>query len=462
MKKWLNHTNSGIISAAVIGIFILLTLFMNSLGGFQLDMTADKQNTLSDQTIEAIKGVTEDTRVLVFTVNSTSDELLNRNVTDLVDEYSKLNSKLKVEKYNLESEPLLAQQYGLTSSSIVILQGDKQQVISMIDLFSYGNTDSSYLFSGEEKLTQALLSLTSDETYQVAILSGHGGLGLSAATTLQSSLNQSNIETTEISLSEDSPVPDGTDVLAILGPQEDLTDEEMKQVQAYMKNGGKLFLTLGFHEEMEGQWKNIDALMEQYGVVDEHAIMVDQEQMTTNGPLWSTPELESHAITDKLIQNNLQPVFSLSLGLSAKTQDEYKVTPLLHSSDTSYGEKDITGLLENETSNDTETDLQGPVTLGYAVETTDEKPVAVILSATTFLQDSELSNGGNKDFALNIINYLAENESGLTIRPREQAGYELAYLTQSQGNAIFLVAVVGMPLIFVMMGIMLWWRRRKK
>ena len=101
----------------------------------------------------------------------------------------------------------------------------------------------------------------------------------------------SSPETTEISLSEDSPVPDGTDVLAILGPQEDLTDEEMKQVQAYMKNGGKLFLTLGFHEEMEGQWKNIDALMEQYGVVDEHAIMVDQEQMTTNGPLWSTPEL---------------------------------------------------------------------------------------------------------------------------------------------------------------------------
>ena len=36
MKKWLSHTNSTVLSVAVIGIFILLTLFLNSLGGFQL------------------------------------------------------------------------------------------------------------------------------------------------------------------------------------------------------------------------------------------------------------------------------------------------------------------------------------------------------------------------------------------------------------------------------------------
>ncbi|WP_211746447.1 GldG family protein [Paenibacillus sp. Marseille-Q4541] len=462
MKKWLNHTNSGVISVAVIGIFILFTFFMNSLGGFQLDLTAGKQNTLSEQTKDAIKDVKADTRILVFTVNSSSDELLNREVTDLVDEYSKLNNKLKVEKYNLESEPLLAQQYGLTSSSIVILQEDKQQIVSMIDLFSSGESEGSYLFSGEEKLTQALLSLSSDEKHKVAVLTGHGELGLSAATTLQSSLNQSNIETSEISLAEGTAVPEDTDVLAILGPQADLTDAELSQVQTYMSNGGKLLLTLGFHEEMASQWKNIDTLMKQYGVTNEHAIMVDKEQSTTYGPLWSMPELESHAVTEKLIQNNLQPVFSLSLGLNTEKQDKWTVTPILQSSDTSYGETNITALLENETNNDTAEDLQGPVDLGYAVDTADGKPKAVILGATTFLQDSEIVSGGNKDFALNTINYLAEKENGLTIRPREQAGYELAYLTQSQGSAIFLVAVVVMPLIFVAIGIILWWRRRKK
>lgn len=40
MKKWLGHTNSVVLSIAAVGIFILLTLFLRSLGGFQLDLTA--------------------------------------------------------------------------------------------------------------------------------------------------------------------------------------------------------------------------------------------------------------------------------------------------------------------------------------------------------------------------------------------------------------------------------------
>ncbi|MCM3785853.1 GldG family protein [Neobacillus mesonae] len=462
MKKWLNHTNSAVISVAVIGIFILLTLFLNSLGGFQLDLTANKQNTLSEQTLDAISNVKEDVRVLVFTVNSSSDELLNREVTDIVQEYSNRNSKLKVEQYNLESEPILAQQYGLTSSSIVLVQGDKQQIIPMIDLFSSGETEGSYLFSGEEKLTQALNSLSSDETHKVALLTGHGELGLSLATSFQSSLNQSNVETEEISLASGESVPEGTDVLAILGPQTDLTDSELKQVQTYMDNGGKLLLTLAFHENMDTEWPNIDALAAQYGVTDEHAVMVDPEQSESMGPLWSMPEFLPHTITDKLIDNNLNPVFALSIGLSAAQQDKWTVTPILQSSESSYGETNVEGLLVNETENDADADLQGPVDVGYAVSTSDGKPKAVILGATTFIQDSELTSGGNRDFILNTVNYLAEKENGVTIRPREQAGYELAYLTQSQGSGIFVIAVVIFPLLFVIAGVMLWWRRRRR
>lgn len=461
MKKWLNHTNSAIISIAVIGIFILLTLFMNSLGGFQLDLTANKQNTLSEQTLEAIKSVEEDVRVLVFTVNSSSDELLNREVQDIVDEYSKRNNKLKVEHYNLENEPILAQQYGLTASSIVLVQGDKQQVVPMIDLFTSGETEGSYLFSGEEKLTQALNSLSSDEVHRVALLTGHGELDLSLATSFQSSLNQSNVETEEISLAAGESVPEGTDVLAILGPQNDLTDTEMKQIQSYMDNGGKLLLTMAFHENMDTDWPNVDALAEQYGVHNEHVVMVDPEQSLTMGPLWSMPVFQSHTITDKLIENNLTPVFSLTLGLSATEQEKWTVAPIVKSSDSSYGETNVEGLLVNETDNDADADLQGPVDVGYAISTAEGKPKAVILGATTFIQDSEFSTGGNRDFILNTVNYLAEKENGVTIRPKEQAGYELAYLTPSQGSGIFVISVILFPLLFVIAGILLWWRRRR-
>lgn len=122
-EKWLGHTNSVVLSVAAVGIFILLTLFLRSLGGFQLDLTAGKQYTLSDQTLTTIQGVKEDVRLIAFTVSTSQNQKLNRDVTDMLNEYAKRNNKLKVEQYDLNQEPILAKQYGVTSASIVLVQG---------------------------------------------------------------------------------------------------------------------------------------------------------------------------------------------------------------------------------------------------------------------------------------------------------------------------------------------------
>jgi ABC-type uncharacterized transport system involved in gliding motility auxiliary subunit len=178
------------------------------------------------------------------------------------------------------------------------------------------------------------------------------------------------------------------------------------------------------------------------------------------GPLWVVPEYGTHAITDKLSESKLYPMLSLSIALTSKEQHKYTLSPLIHSSDDSYGETNIAGLLQNETTNDPDQDVQGPVELGYAADTTDGKPKAVILGSSIFMQDSEIVNGGNRDFILNTVNYLSEKEDGVTIRPRVQSGYQTAYLDGEQARTIFFVAIVAFPLIFVMIGVLLWWRRR--
>ncbi|SEP09050.1 GldG family protein [Paenibacillus sp. OK076] len=463
MKKWLSHTNSTVLSVAVVGIFILLTLFLNSLGGFQLDLTSNKQYTLSDQSLTAIKNVKEDVNILVLTVENANNTVLNREVSDMVQEYTKRNSKLKMKQYNLTQEPALASKYGITGSSIVLEQGDQHKVIDIASLFTAvgDGSDGSYQFTGEEKLTQALMNLSSTEMHKMVFLTGHEELGLDQLTTLRSSLEQNNITTEELQLNQAGQVPEDADVLAIIGPQRDISDTELKAIRTYLSNGGKLLLSLGFHEDMKLTWKNIDALMTDYGVVDEHAVMVDNQQASTMGPLWVVPEYGSHAITDKLSESKLYPMLSLSIALTSKEQDKYTLSPLIHSSNDSYGETNIAGLLQNETSNDPDQDVQGPVELGYAADTTDGKPKAVILGSSIFMQDSEIANGGNRDFILNTVNYLSGKEDGVTIRPRVQSGYQTAYLDGEQARTIFFVAIVAFPLIFVMIGVLLWWRRRR-
>lgn len=463
MKKWLSHTNSTVLSVAVIGIFVLVTLFLNSLSGFQLDLTSNKQYTLSDQSLSAIQNVKEDVNVLVLIVENANNTVLNREVTDMVQEYAKRNSKLKVKQYNLSQEPALASKYSITGSSIVLERGDQYKVIDIGSLFTAAGdgADGSYQFTGEEKFTQALINLTSTEKHKMVFLSGHEELGLDQLSTLRSSLEQSNVTTEELQLNQAGKVPDDADVLAIIGPQRDISDTELKEIRAYLENGGKLLLSLGFSEDMKSSWKNIDALMADYGVVDKHAVMVDHQQASTMGPLWVVPEYGSHAITDKLSESKLYPMLSLSIALTSKEQDKYTLSPLLRSSVESYGETNIEGLLQNETTNDKDQDVQGPVEIGYAADTTDGKPKAVILGSSIFMQDSQIANGGNRDFILNIANYLSEKQDGVTIRARVNPGYEVAYLSGEQARIIFFAAIVGFPLFFVLIGVLLWWRRRR-
>ncbi len=49
----------------------------------------------------------EDVRLIAFTVSTSQNQKLNRDVTDMLREYAKRNSKLKVEQYDLNQEPLL-------------------------------------------------------------------------------------------------------------------------------------------------------------------------------------------------------------------------------------------------------------------------------------------------------------------------------------------------------------------
>lgn len=461
MKKWLSHTNSAVLSIAAIGIFILLTLFLRSLGGFQADFSSGKQYTLSDQTRTVISGVKDNVRLLAFTVATSQNQKLNQDVIDMLDEYAKRNSKLKVEQYDLNQQPALAKQYGLSSASIVLVQGGKSRVIDIGTLFTQGEGEGAYQFLGEEKLTAGLMALSSTHEGKIVFLTGHEEIPLAQMSGLNSSLQQDNVQTEEIQLTRDGIVPKDAAVLAIVGPQRDINAAELKSIQTYMDGGGKLFLALGFNDKMAAGWKNIDALAAQYGVKDTHAVVVDNQQTNTLGPLWNVPAFGSHTITDKLASSNLFPVLSLSIGLQAEDQQKWKVTSLLHSSSASYGETNIEGLLNNETTNDANMDPQGPLDLGYAVDSTEGKPKAVILGSSALLSDTEIGTGGNRDFVLNSMNYLQEQSDGLTIRPRQEQDYQIAYLTPAQAKAIFAIAVTGLPLLFAVAGILLWWRRRR-
>jgi len=461
MRKWLRGTNAAVVSAAVIGIFVVVMLLLGSLKGFQLDMTANKNFTLSEQTTTALSNLKQDVSIKLFT--NPQNETLNRDVTDLLDEYKKRSSHIKMEEIDLMQQPTIAKQYEVDGNgTLAIESGTQKKTVHFYELFQ-SDGQSGYLFSGEEKLTNALTSLSSTEKHTVYFLTGHEEVPMVQLSTLRSSLENDNYTVKELNLYKEGQIPDDAEVIFALGPNRDFDDQETALLREYLKGKGKLYLTLGFNKDMKTAWKNIDGIMSDFGIVDQHAVAMEPKKSALYDPMTIIPDYGYHAATSKLMEYDLVTLLSLAISLGHDENNAaWTQTPLLMTTESGYGETDLALLLQNQTKKD-DADIKGPLNLGYAVESNEEsvQPKAIVLGSTSFLVDQEIQQQGNRDFALNSISWLQEKTDTITIRPRQGNVAELVYLTPGQARSIFWSTIVIVPLLFLLAGGFIWWRRRR-
>ncbi|WP_028551055.1 GldG family protein [Paenibacillus sp. UNC451MF] len=462
MNKWIRGTNAVVLSLAVIGIFIVLTIFLNSTKTLQVDLTQNKQYTLSEQTINTLKSLDNDVHVIAFT-SSQTQPLLNREVVDMVQEYKKRSSKIIFDQFNIENHPEIANQYeGIDPSGVLVVEsGSQKKMINYYDMFqSNGQSQTDYQFSGEQKLTQALVNLNVKDKSVLYFLSGHNETPLNQMTLLQSSLENENYTVKDLNLLREGKIPDDAQALFIIGAQNDLSDKETEVIKEYLKGNGKLYMSLGFNENMATAWKNLDSVMALYGVTDQHAIAVDPKQSRLVSPLTIIPEYGYHEITNKLQDYNLLMQMGLAASLNVdQPAADYQATSILKTSDSAFGKTDLAALVKGNT-NKGDKDIKGPLNLGYVVQTKDNKPKAVILGSFTSLRDDFFQQQGNRDFALNSVGWLQEQKDQVTIRPRENQ-FQPAMITGGQAQSIFYGTVLLFPLLFLIVGGTIWWRRRK-
>lgn len=161
------------LSLAVIGIFIVLTIFLNSMKSMQVDLTENKKFTLSDQTVQTLQALDKEVRLISLTSDQT-DPYIKRQVNELVQEYKKRAGKLVFEEYDIVKNPTVAKQYDVDpSGTLVVDNGTQKKTVYYADMFQFGQRQGDYKFSGEEKLTQALVNLNNKEKRKVYFLSGH-------------------------------------------------------------------------------------------------------------------------------------------------------------------------------------------------------------------------------------------------------------------------------------------------
>ena len=237
-KKWLiDGTKTLILVFILIMIFLAINMVMHNLDLPPIDFSPDKIYTLTDESKEKVKDIDKD--VNIYFVGYTDDD---PNL-DLAKQYKNTNERIIAEAVEANNRPDLVEKYGIESGSqgIIVECGDKSQVLTASDLYTYDMTTYEQISIAEEKFTSAILSVTADDVPKVYFLEGYSEYSLSENLYLLGMYLSNEInEVDSLNVLTTGNIPDDCDTLIVTTPSKDFDDITTRAITDYINGGGNI------------------------------------------------------------------------------------------------------------------------------------------------------------------------------------------------------------------------------
>lgn len=106
-----------------------------------------------------------------------------------------------------------------------------------------------------------------------------------------------------------------------------------------------------------------------------------------------------------------------------------------------------------------ESDAVGPLNFGYILESPNKSRV-VVIGDVDFITNGYINAAqANATLIRNTIAWAGAQDALISLPLPEPVNRQI-FLTDDQSALIFYSCVIGLPLLFVVTGIVVWWRRR--
>src|SRR5208282_3772873 len=146
--------------------------------------------------------------------------------------------------------------------------------------------------------------------------------------------------------------------------------------------------------------------------------------------------------------------------LDTKSGDKTTVEKLFDSSDSSLA---TTKLDSDRIDPSDPKNKKGPLTIAaagsYKTGKENSQGRFVVVGSSLWAANSFLPFNGNRDLALNALNWLSSDEDLISIRPKEPEDRRIT-MTDAQMRWVRITSQFLFPLAVVIAGFAVWWRRR--
>ncbi len=485
-------TQEGLIAllyVAAVWVVIGFGVYMGIRYNARKDLTEAQVYTLSEKTREVVADLDHPVEMIACVKKGTAQE---QQVEELLKLYEELGGKLTVARLNPDKHWDRMMALGITDRDNVVLvrrEGAKGK--------EFSQTVSPFDFK-EQKVTSAILNVTTETRKKVYFLSGHGeqtidGTGAQGLSALKKLLEDDQYEVASLNLATEREVPSDATVVVIAGATMPFLDTDWEALRAWLDAGGRL-LILAANRVVNTEAPDYSQLLDDWGVSVRQDIVCDP----TSSWLDRVPSalaiagnrVEPHPITEGSKGVDLYlDVLTCSLRVDeAPPQQPGMPAPtgtpvaLLKSTDLSWGQSDLPLRAAKQGS-----DTPGPLVLAAAVEKTlsdipipnlddaeseedgqDKKAKVVVIGDGNMAVDADVTEAvgvqamglrtSGRYFVRDAVHWLAEAEDLIAIPPREFDDPPLDLSkAQVRWNRFF---VFFGPALVLVVGLMVWYLRR--
>jgi ABC-type uncharacterized transport system involved in gliding motility auxiliary subunit len=450
--------NAAILVVLILGVIVLVEA-VSYRHSYRIDLTENKRWSLSPQTTKVVGELPAPVKAVAF---FRPDQPGKRTAEDLLKQYAgRSDGKFTWEVVDADRNPLVAREYGFENYGTVVLEAalkdgpKKQEKLTELD---------------EEKLTNALIRVTRPGKRTVYFLKGHGEKdpGSSDRTgygQMKAAVEKLNYEVKDLVLARETKVPDDATIVVVAGPQKELLPSEIDALLAYVGRAGKVFFMVD-----PFQSTGLGPALERWGLGLGNDVIIDISP--TGRRAGAGPEIPvvvdyvSHPITRDFRFATFFPV-SRTVTVKEKPPEGVSAQGLARTSGESWAETSQDQIRTGQVKPDPG-EGRGPLTMA-AVATIDAKDAPadrksakariVLVGDSDFAANEFVNLSGNRDFFLNTLSWLAEEENLIAVRPKESRNAPV-FLTGVQGQVLFLVPVVLIPLTVIVAGVVAVARRR--
>lgn len=449
-------------------IFLVATLFLglNYIAGrhfLKFDLSENYANSLSPESVAHIKNLKKPVEIFMTMqpIRGAADASSNAETDAIIKEISRLLATYEYESDNgsrrmikfVSVDPIvskkmgdeLAMRFGSDiENSVIIACGDKNKKLVLSDFYdSFGEKDSK--FKGEQAVSSAILSVSSDKVNKIYFLKGHGELNAAATdpnrglSEFSNALALRGFKLDILDLSQKNSIPEDADMIIIAAPQTAFLPREVDEIRNYLlKRNGRLVVFLGL-----GKIGALEDVFFDWGIRADDMLVVDttEYESSTGDIVARLYPQKPHEIVRYLVDLGLPVQFGsvrpVREDMGAPIDGSLTLSTLIGSSPTSWAQRAYRGGAPAKY-NDM-TDLKGPVPLAMVASRKGRSDLGLdipggriaVFGDESFITNSRLNALGNSKLALNTINWMFDDNTSLNIAPRKAARYSL---TLSRGD----------------------------